>query len=62
MDGDGLLRIGCILKPIAWWLENNVRCGEDHGYTPRADRRYGGTSSWRRQCTGASDDQPHRMV
>jgi len=34
MDGDGLLRIGCILKPIAWWLENNVRCGEENGYTP----------------------------
>jgi len=40
MDGDGLLRIGCILKPIAWWLENNVRCGEEHGYTPEQIAEY----------------------
>ena len=33
MAGDRVLKIGCIAKPIEWWLENNVRCGEENDYT-----------------------------
>ena len=34
MNGSRIIKIGCISNPIEWWLENNVRCGEEHGYTP----------------------------
>jgi hypothetical protein len=27
------VRIGCICNPIEWWLENNVRAGEENGYS-----------------------------
>jgi len=36
----GWIKIGCIEKPIQWWLENNVRCGEEHGYTPDQIKEY----------------------
>ena len=38
--GDGLVASGCIVKPLAWWLENVERCAEEHGYTPTEQREY----------------------
>jgi len=38
--GDGLVASGCIVKPLAWWLENVERCAEVHGYTPTEQREY----------------------
>ncbi|MFA7121241.1 MAG: hypothetical protein WC277_07150 [Bacilli bacterium] len=38
--GDGLVASGCIVKPLAWWLENVERCAEEHGYTPIEQREH----------------------
>ena len=35
-----LLRIGCIFKPGAWWEANNVRCGEESGYSAEEIAEY----------------------
>jgi hypothetical protein len=40
MDGYRVIKIGCISKPIEWWLEHSVRCGEEHGYTPEQIAEY----------------------
>jgi len=38
--GDGLVASGCIVKPLAWWLENVDRCAEEHGYSEQEQREY----------------------
>ena len=34
------LKIGCVCKPVEWWLENNVRCGEENQYTSEQITEY----------------------
>ena len=36
----GMIRSGCINKPIGWWLENVERTAEHHGYTPDEQTEY----------------------
>ena len=38
--GPGLIQSGCIIKPMAWWLEFVERCAEEHGYTPDQQKEY----------------------
>jgi hypothetical protein len=40
MNGERIIRIGCMSYPIEWWLENNVRAGEENGYTPEQIAEY----------------------
>jgi acetyltransferase-like isoleucine patch superfamily enzyme len=36
----GLVKSGCILKPIKWWEENVERCAEEHNYNDVEIKEY----------------------
>ena len=36
----GMIKSGCIIKPIDWWLDNVRRCAEEHGYDKDAQDEY----------------------
>ena len=38
--GPGLIQSGCIIKPMAWWLEFVERCAKEHSYTPDQQKEY----------------------
>ena len=40
VSGPGLIRSGCIEKPVEWWQENVRRCAEEHKYTPGQIEEY----------------------
>jgi hypothetical protein len=37
----GMIQIGCIFKPLDWWKENRVSCGEREDYSPAQIAEYG---------------------
>ena len=37
---DGVIRSGCIVKPLKWWERNIGRCAEGYGYTMLQKREY----------------------
>ena len=36
----GIIRSGCIEKPIAWWRENIIRCAQEYKYTVAQQEEY----------------------
>ena len=36
----GLIKSGCITKPLEWWEQNITRCAEEHAYTPAEVKEY----------------------
>ena len=36
----GMIKSGCIIKPLGWWRENIKRCAEENGYTPDQINEY----------------------
>jgi hypothetical protein len=36
----GVIKSGCIEKPLVWWKENITRCAEENGYTPEQVKEY----------------------
>jgi len=36
----GIIKSGCIERPVAWWDENVERCAEEYEYTPEQQKEY----------------------
>ena len=36
----GIIKSGCIKKPLRWWQENITRCAEEYGYTENQVKEY----------------------